>query len=157
MEKNDIKTKIDDSQTLAEEAEKIHIKVALFSTQKIVEKIEEFGQKNNKKVLYVLSYPGKTIAQYIEKKTRFDQSFIDYIKNKNLPYVDLMEIHAQDYKKYNLDIKEYINHYFIGHYNPTGNFFCASVSFKPESNIIKIWVGKTTRIVGMPTFSNREE
>jgi len=120
-----IKTKIDDSQTLAEEAEKIHIKAALFSTQKIVEKIEKFGQKNNKKVLYVLSYPGKTIAQYIEKKTRFDQSFIDYIKNKNLPYVDLMEIHDQDYKKYNLDIKEYINHYFIGHYNPTGNFFCA--------------------------------
>ena len=89
------------------------------------EKIEDYAHKNKKKILFVLSYPGKTIAPYIEKNTRFDQSFIDYLKTKNLPYIDLMEIHTQDFKKYNLNIKNYINNYFIGHYNPTGNFFCA--------------------------------
>ena len=120
-----IRTKIDDSETLAEEAEKIHLKAALFSTQKIVEKIENYAKNNNKKIIYVLSYPGRTIASYIEKKTRFDQSFLEYLQNKNLPYIDLMQIHAQDYRKYNLELKDYIENYFIGHYNPTGNFFCA--------------------------------
>jgi hypothetical protein len=120
-----IKTKIDEKENLAVEAEKIHLEAALFSTQKIVDKIETYARKNDKKVLYVLSYPGKTVANYIEKRERFDQTFVNYLKEKKLPYVDLMEAHALDYKKYATNMETYIDQYFIGHYNPRGNFFCA--------------------------------
>jgi hypothetical protein len=36
-----------------------------------------------------------------------------------------MEAHAIDFSQYKLEMKDYINKYFIGHYNPRGNFFCA--------------------------------
>jgi len=107
------------------EAEKVHLEAALFSTQMIVNKIENYAKKKDKKVLYVLSYPGRSIARFIETQNRFDQSFIRFLNTKNLAYVDLMELHAEDFKKYKIEMKEYINQYFIGHYNPRGNFFCA--------------------------------
>ena len=120
-----IKTKIEDGDTLAIEAEKIHTKSALFSTMKIINKIEKFVKENNKKILYVLSYPGSRIANYIENGDRFDEELIGFLKKNNLPYIDLMTLHAEDYAQYNMEIKAYLNKYFIGHYNPLGNFFCA--------------------------------
>jgi len=120
-----IKTKIDDRDTLAKEAEEIHTKTALFSTMKIIEKIEKFAKEENKKILYVLSFPGKTIAKYLNERIRFDKGLIGFMKDKNLPYIDLMEAHAIDFSQYKLVMKDYINKYFIGHYNPRGNFFCA--------------------------------
>ncbi len=120
-----IKTKIDDGDTLAKEAEEIHTKTALFSTMKIIEKIEKFAKEENKKILYVLSFPGKTMAKYINEEIRFDTELIGFMKDKNLPYIDLMEAHAIDFSQYKLEMKDYINKYFIGHYNPRGNFFCA--------------------------------
>jgi hypothetical protein len=132
-----IKTKLDENENLAADAEKIHIKAALYSSEKIVEKMEKFAAENNKKILYVLSYPGKTIAKYIEKQIRFDQSFVDYLDKKNLPYIDLMEAHAQDFKKYRINMKDYINQYFIGHYNPLGNFFCAAALMEKVAEFLE--------------------
>jgi hypothetical protein len=120
-----IKTKIDDGETLAREAEDIHIKTALYSTMRIIEKIEQFAEENNKKILYVLSYPGRRIAKYIKEGVRFDTDLLEFIKEKNLPCIDLMDMHAEDYSQYNLEMKAYLDNYFIGHYNPLGNFFCA--------------------------------
>ena len=120
-----IVTHIDNSETLAEEAEELHLKTALFSTKMIIEKIEMFAKNNNKKILYILSYPGKRLAKYIAEGTRFDQEFVDFLNQKKLLYVDLLEEHKKEFLNYKLDINDYINKYFIGHYNPLGNFFCA--------------------------------
>jgi hypothetical protein len=120
-----IRTKIDDGDTLAREAEEIHTKTALFSTMRIIEKIEKFAKEKNKRILYILSYPGRSLAKYIKEGFRNDLELIDFMKEKNLPYIDLMEIHKKDYLQYNLEMKSYIDKYFIGHYNPLGNFFCA--------------------------------
>jgi hypothetical protein len=120
-----ITTKIDDGDTLAKEADEIHTKTALFSTMRIIEKIEKFAKDENKKILFVLSFPGKTIAKYINEGIRSDSELVEFIKAKNLPCIDLMETHAKDFLHYNLDMKDYIDKYFIGHYNPLGNFFCA--------------------------------
>jgi hypothetical protein len=120
-----ITTNIDSSESLALEAEALHQKAALFSTEKIVEKTEEFARSNNKKVLYVLSYSGRNVARYIDRGTRFDQEFVGFLDRKKLPYVDLLAEHARDFAEHRLDIDGYIKKYFIGHYNPLGNFFCA--------------------------------
>lgn len=120
-----IETRIEDNATLAQAAEDIHNKASLFATEWVVEQIEKYAASNNKKVLFILSYPAASIAEYIEEGKRWDQPFVDYLKNKKLPYVDLAEEHKQDFEKYKIGIKEYLSQYFVGHYNPRGNFFCA--------------------------------
>lgn len=98
---------------------------ALFSTEKIIEKIELFAAEHNKKVLYVLSYPAGYIIKAHEENYRWDQSIIDFIKSKELPLIDLGQAHFDEYKQYNIDLKTYLEKYFNGHYNPLGNMFCA--------------------------------
>ena len=120
-----ITTEIDESRTISEEAERIHLTAAFFSSQYLMDKIIEFAGKENKKMLFVLSYSGNSVAGYIEKGVRFDRSFIDYLEKKNLTYIDLLKVHAADYKKYKSDLETYISQYFIGHYNPLGNHFCS--------------------------------
>lgn len=121
-----IETNLDSSATLDTKADEIHRKAALFSSTKIIEKIEEFAAANDKKLLYVLSFPGSSVAKYITAGKRFDENFIPFLKEKKLPYIDLLEEHAKDYSQYRIGIKDYIERYFIGHYNPRGNLFCAN-------------------------------
>lgn len=120
-----IETRVESNDTLSEVADKIHRKAGLFSTQKILEKIEEYARVNQKQVLYVLSYPSSYIGQFIDEGSRWDQPLIDFLTNNNLPFVDLAQAHCEDYKAFKLNMKEYFGKYFIGHYNPSGNFFCA--------------------------------
>ena len=120
-----IETAIETNEHLSNTANAIHRKAALFSTEKIVEKINDFAQSHGKQVLYVLSYPASTIARRINEGTRWDHSFVDFMKRKNLPFVDLMDAHVMDFRQYKVDAKTYFAQYFIGHYNPRGNHFCA--------------------------------
>lgn len=120
-----IETRVDDNATLALAAEELHNKASLFATEWIVGQIENYAASRNKKVLYILSYPAASIAEYIEEGKRWDQPFVDFLKEKNLPFVDLAEEHRQDYANYKIGIKDYLSQYFVGHYNPRGNFFCA--------------------------------
>ena len=91
----------------------------------MLDKIVEFKESFHKKILFVLSYPPRSISRYLETGERSDRSFIDALEAKQLPYVDLLQAHVDDFRKYNIDIKSYLARYFIGHYNPRGNFFCA--------------------------------
>jgi hypothetical protein len=120
-----IKTRLDETDTLSEQAEKIHQEAALFSSLKLLDKIVEFRESYQKKILFVLSYPPRSISRYLETGTRPDRSFIDALEAKQLPYVDLLQVHIDDFSKFNCDISSYLARYFIGHYNPHGNFFCA--------------------------------
>jgi len=120
-----VNTKIDDAESISKAAHEMHTKSALYASMRIIELIEEFAKKNNKKVLYVLSYGGYEIAKKIKENTRFDQEFVDFMNKKNLNYVDVMEAHLDDYAKYKIKPEEYLQQYYIGHYNPRGNFFLA--------------------------------
>jgi hypothetical protein len=120
-----IETSLDTNATMSKVVSAYHRECALFSTERVIEKIEQFAAENNKKVLYVLSYPGGYIAQAQEEKSRWDQSIIDFIKTKNLPLVDLGEAHFEEFKQFSIPLKDYLDKYFIGHYNPLGNLFCA--------------------------------
>ena len=85
------------------------------------------------KVLYVLSYGFLgDVAKRIREGYRFDQELVDFLQRKGLPYIDTMEAHVTDYIKYNpnvdeskMTIEEYLKRYYVGHYNPLGNFFQA--------------------------------
>lgn len=98
---------------------------ALYASMQIVDKVEEFAAREKRKVLYVLSYNPGTIRRRLKDGSRFDQPFVDFMERRRLPYVDLLAAHAADYAKFAPGIDAYLARYFIGHYNPLGNHFCA--------------------------------
>jgi hypothetical protein len=120
-----INTAIEDNETLENVADELHKKAGLTSSMRIVEKAEKFAKQNNKKILWVLSFPAGSVAKYLNEGKRWDQPFVDFMKSKNLPMIDLMEEHVKEFQNYKLSPKEYLAKYYIGHYNPTGNTFCA--------------------------------
>lgn len=120
-----IETRIDEGATLSKNADNLHRDAAIFSSCKLVEMIEEFARQNNKRVLYVLSYPAQYIAAHYNSGLRWDQKFIDFLKIRNLDFIDLSQKHLDDFSGYKLDINSYLGKFFIGHYNPAGNFFFA--------------------------------
>lgn len=136
-----IETNLDTSQTASAAADALHTRAALPTSMKIVEWNEEFAKSKNKKVLYVLSYCAANIARRIREKTRFDQPFVDFLKERNLPYVDLMEAHVADYARFKIDLEEYLGQYYIGHYNPRGNFFTA---FAIKNKVVEMLDPKPT-------------
>lgn len=98
---------------------------AIFATTRIVEKVEELARRGDRKVLYVLSYGADRIRPFLERGRRFDAAFVEFLDRKGLPYVDLMKAHADDYRSFKPDFDAYFRRYYIGHYSPLGNVFCA--------------------------------
>jgi len=116
---------LDQSETASATARNLHTQAALLATKEVVEKVEAFAKERGKRVLYVLSFPSVSIARRIKEGTRFDQPFVDFLQNKNLPFVDLMDAHLSEFAQFSIPIEEYLARYYIGHYNPRGNFFAA--------------------------------
>jgi hypothetical protein len=100
-------------------------RLALYASTRIVEKVEEFAAKEKRVVLYVLSYNPNTIRRRLKGGHRLDQSFVDFLDRRHLPYVDLLKAHVDDYAQFSPGVEAYVKRYFIGHYNPLGNHFCA--------------------------------
>lgn len=123
--KHGIHKKIEDKEILLETANNLHEQSAIFASERIVEKIDKFAKENNKKVLYVLSFPPKSIASYVTEGKRWDQNFANFMKNSGLPFIDLMDVHVKEFSQFKYSIKDYLEKYYIGHYNPMGNLFCA--------------------------------
>lgn len=120
-----IETQLDTNSTVSEIAAEYHKRCALFSTKKIIEKIEAYCAANDKKLLFVLSYPAKYIAESYTSTSRWDQELVDFMSEKELPCIDLYKEHVKEFDQYNIELADYLKKYFIGHYNPLGNFFCA--------------------------------
>lgn len=118
-------TKIDSTESLQAAVDALFTGAGLYATMRIIEKVEAFAQQHRKKVLYVLSYGNKAFRSSERSGKRFDQTLIDFMNAKKLPYVDLLQAHLQDFSERKLDVDLYVKRYWIGHYNPSGNFFAA--------------------------------
>ena len=120
-----LEVSIDNPEELRQTAQMLYTRAALFATMRIVEKIEQFASAQEKQLLFVLSYGQRNAAQVLKTGVRFDQELLDFLEDKKLPYVDLMEAHQADFAQFNLSVDKYIGRYWISHYNPRGNFFQA--------------------------------
>lgn len=98
---------------------------ALYATTRIVDLIEAYAGKQRVHVLYVLSYAADRIRRFVVEGKRFDASLVEFLNRRGLPVVDLLAAHAADAGKFRGSLDACLSRYFIGHYNPLGNFFCA--------------------------------
>jgi hypothetical protein len=114
-----------EAKEMREEAGKLLNQYAYASTRYILQKSKEFADENGKKLLVVVFDPSTVMRQLIQDEPRVDQEIVDFLDENGFNYFDMNLVHAEDYKIYNLDIKGYYQHYFMGHYNPTGNHFFA--------------------------------
>lgn len=101
------------------------IQHGLLASMRVVDRVQEFARQEQRHVLYVLSYGAYTLRQFIDTGRRFDQALVDYLNQAGLPYVDLMLAHQKDSLQYRGSTDQGLARYFIGHYNPLGNMFCA--------------------------------
>jgi hypothetical protein len=106
-------------------AQDLFTQAALLATKTVVDRIVEFARKNERNVLFVLSFSSGHVARHLRGEPRFDQPLIDFLNEKELPYVDLLSAHQADFEQFALDVPAYVKRYYIGHYSPAGNFFQA--------------------------------
>ena len=122
-----------------EDAYRLHQEYGLRSTLFILDKMREWCKKENKRLLVILSYatyalPGTTgLLDYLRTNKRWDGALLEYLERHDIPFVDLLERHAEDFRQHNLSVEDYLGKYFVrpagaavfGHYNPLGNMFTA--------------------------------
>ena len=128
-----MKVDLRNPQTRAADARKLHYTYGIKSTEYLVDKMQKWADENNRKLMIILSYDVPTVMEYIEKGARFDQEFVEFLNNRQYPYIDFLPKTKEDYKSFNLELEPYLERFYIeragaqvfGHYNPYGNFWFA--------------------------------
>lgn len=100
-------------------------KYAFAATKKILTDAETFARDHGKKLLLIHFDPYDVFRPMTTGIPRYDREVIDFIQKNGYDYFDMNDVHLEDFKKFNLSIEEYMDRYFIGHYNPSGNHFFA--------------------------------
>jgi len=122
-----VKTDFSSPEAAAATAGTVYLQYALRAGMYIVEKAQTFAREKNKKLMILLSYDSGTVMRACQGLPRPDKVFVDFLKEKNVLFVDTLAGHVQDFKVFRLSPKEYVDRYYIGHYNPLGNQFFAFV------------------------------
>jgi len=109
----------------AESARLLELEYAMRTTNHVIEKAQAFARQSNKKLMVLLSYDGSEIARACQGMPRPDATFVDFLKQNHIRFMDARAKHAEDYKAFNLSPQDYVRRYYIGHYKPQGNHFFA--------------------------------
>jgi hypothetical protein len=115
----------DAAENIATAAQAVFAQAALFSTQKVVELIERFCASRRIKLMCVLSYRQSSILSMLDGGGRFDQDFVDWLKRRPYPVIDMGESFQAEFEHSNLDSNTFVKKHYIGHHTPLGNNFTA--------------------------------
>ena len=118
-------------QTRATDAQRLYYAYGMRSTQHICSKLRMWCESNGRKLMILLSYDVPQVMEYLEKGTRFDESFVTFLNAGGYTYVDFLEKSREDYRDYGCGVETYLERFYIeragaqvfGHYNPYGNFW----------------------------------
>ncbi|MBI4165349.1 MAG: hypothetical protein HY508_06395 [Acidobacteria bacterium] len=108
-------------------AHAVHIAYALRAGMKVIEKAQAFASSHHKKLMILLSCGEGSVIRACEGRPRVDQSVVDFLKEKKIPFVDGLSKHVEDFRSFELSPQAYVKRYYIGHYKPQGNHFFAFV------------------------------
>ena len=110
---------------IAELIRKVHTDAALFASQNIITWTEDFIRKTGKKLMIILSFRKDNIALDLQNSPQFDQCFVDWLKDKPYPVIDMRDAFRQEYKRFKGDIDSFLKPFYNGHHTPVGNYFMA--------------------------------
>ena len=118
----------------AVDAKALHMAYALASTEYVLDLVRDWVAGERKKLIVLLSYGYGKVSEALSGEPRFDQSLIDYLERNDVIYVDALQAHVDDFQSFRIPAQEYIDRFFVGHYNPKGNHFFA---FAVKDAIVK--------------------
>ncbi|HLB73855.1 MAG TPA: hypothetical protein VJJ98_07535 [Sedimentisphaerales bacterium] len=104
---------------------KMHTEASLFASKNIVTWTEQFAREAGKDLILILSFGQGNIAAALRGQKPFDQTFLDWLKDKPYPIIDMRDSFRAEYQQFKTDVDTYLRRYYIGHHNPAGNFFTA--------------------------------
>ena len=119
--------------TVRASVSQLHAKYAVHVGMKIVEKLQQYLATREKKLIVLLSHPAGSVWHHCTGNSKDDPSFVDwhprefceFLKQSNIPYVNSVDKHVEEFKLFRSDADTYVDRYYIGHYNPRGNHFFA--------------------------------
>ena len=101
---------------------RLHTEAALLASRHVVQLAEQFSASYHKKLLLILSFSRRSVAAALNGETPFDLSFLEWLKPRKIPLIDLRDKFVEDYAQSCASVETYLDRYFIGHHTPAGNF-----------------------------------
>lgn len=114
-----------DTVRMIKTAENLKNKYSFIATKYILKMAEKFTREHQKMLMIIHFDPYGVFRSMVNGIPRYDLEVMEFIRENNLNFFDMNEVHLEDFKKFNLSLDEYMDRYFIGHYNPMGNHFFA--------------------------------
>ncbi len=113
---------------------RLHTEAALLASRHVVALTEQFVEAQAKKLMLILSFSRRSVADALAGKPSFDRTFLDWLVDKDYPVIDLREAFVADYAMSKADIDTYLDRFYIGHHTPAGNFTFAWAIKDPVCN-----------------------
>lgn len=112
---------------------KVYSVYGIAVSTRIIGKLNDFLTAHGKKLLVLLSYPDYMVREVCAGTPRSQTSLPDWhpprfqeaIRARGIPVVDTLPVHLADFQTMRLSPGQYVNRYYVGHYNPLGNHFFA--------------------------------
>ncbi|MEQ8838034.1 MAG: hypothetical protein RID07_14610, partial [Lacipirellulaceae bacterium] len=112
---------------------RLHAQYAVRVGMRVVEKLNRYLKSHSKKLLVLLSHPSGSVWHHCAGKTQNNPHFVDwhpaefreFLSQADIPYVNTVDKHVEEFQQFRIDAKAYVDRYYIGHYNPQGNHFFA--------------------------------
>ncbi len=102
-------------------ADAVFTEAALYSTRHVVGLVEQFCAENGIKLMFVLSYEEGTIRSVLAGEERFDREFVDWLKGRPHPVIDMCDAFKTEFDHSTFDLDVFMKRYYIGHHTPLGN------------------------------------
>ena len=120
-------------EAMAKTAQALLQTCALRSSMYVVDMARAFAETEGKKLMIFLSYSAEDVIHACQTLPRFDQTFVDYLRDNAFVFVDVLHKHVADFEFFRCSPEEYVSRYYIGdygpypygHYSPRGNHFFA--------------------------------
>jgi len=120
----DMNCDFSDQETFSQAVKSLRLEYSLRSTMYVIDKVMDYVENNDKKLMVLLSYSA-SIAEACEGKQRFDGKFLELLKDRKISFVDTLQMHVDDFSCFRISPSQYHDRYYIGHYKPQGNHFFA--------------------------------
>lgn len=100
---------------------------------RVMEKLKTFCDERGKRLFVLLSYPSSPVRLACDGTPPgspgvddwHPKGFQDFLARAKIPFLDTLPKHVAEFKTFRLSGQDYVNRYYNGHYNPSGNHFFA--------------------------------